>query len=117
MQEQSRARSAGLTLPGEAHACDDSIHYLIIISVWEHDGRALAPKLKSHRHDVPARRTHDELPNIGRTGKGQLAYARIPGQRSSAFFSVAGNYVDNARWEVPATDLGQPQHSERCIFC
>ena len=76
VQEQARARGAGLALPGEAHAGDDAVDHPVLVGVGIDDRRALAAELQRHRHDALGGGAHDDLADLGRAGERQLAHQR-----------------------------------------
>ena len=116
MQEQARARGAGLALAGEAHGGDDAVDHPVFVGVGKDDRGALAAELERNRHDAIRGGAHDELADLGRAGEGELADRGMAGERRAAFLAVAGQHVEHARRQELLANFGQQQHAERRIL-
>ena len=104
MQEQARAGRARLALAREAHGGDDAVHHPVLVGVGVDDGGAFSAELQRHRHDAVGGRLHDELADLGRAREGELAHARMRGERGAGLLAVAGDDVEHALGQMLVAD-------------
>ena len=64
--------------------------------VVEDDVGRLAAELQGDLLEVPGRRVHDQLPDLGRPGEGDLVNHRVGGEGGPGRLAVAGDDVDHA---------------------
>ena len=113
MDDEPRARVAGLAAVVEDPPADRRGGRLEVADVGEDDLRALAAELERDRLDVRvADRPQERLADLGRAGEGDLVDAGMAGQRVADDRARAGDDVEDAVREAGlGGQLGQAERA------